>query len=177
MKRLIPVRGIKFLTMGNAEPRPSRLPGGHLSTGEEIILTFHPSMWGYAWHYLLGILLIAVGAFIPVPEGRIAVVLAGAFYLGYTETRRRRTTYSITNRRIVKERRIISRKSSTVLYPHITDLHLEQSFIGRLTNTGTLSINTAGKEGFELVMEKIPRPGMVKSEIESRMMEYSGTLP
>ncbi len=115
----------------------------------------HPSRWGYAWHFLLGVLLVGGGVFIPLVEGRIIAILAGVFYAGYTEMRRRRTTYSLTSRRLIRERRLLSRRSSTVLYSQITDLHLAQSFLGRLTRTGTISINTAGKDGFEMVIADI----------------------
>ncbi|HQK55083.1 MAG TPA: PH domain-containing protein [Methanolinea sp.] len=68
----------------------------------------------------------------------------------------------------------MSRRCSTVLYTHITDLHLAQSFLGRLTRIGTISINTAGKDGFEMVMENIPHAEMVRSIIESRMIDQQG---
>ncbi|MCU0631404.1 MAG: PH domain-containing protein [Methanolinea sp.] len=157
--------------MNNANTDVPRSLRETLNPGEGVILILHPSAWGYAWHFLLGFLLLAAGVFIPITEGRIIAILAGAFYLGYTEIRRRRTTYYLTDLRIVRERRVISRTSSTVPYHQITDLHLEQSLFGRLVNTGTLSINTAGKDGFEMVMEKISRPYKVKNLIESRMME------
>lgn len=156
--------------MGNTHPSPS-IPGQFLP-GEEVLLVLHPSRWGYAWHFLLGVLLVGGGVFIPLVEGRIIAILAGVFYAGYTEMRRRRTTYSLTSRRLIRERRLLSRRSSTVLYSQITDLHLAQSFLGRLTRTGTISINTAGKDGFEMVMEDIPHAEQVKSTIESRMIEH-----
>ncbi len=158
--------------MGNPHPHPSPSLPGHLLAGEEVLLLLHPSRWGYAWHFLLGVLLLAAGAFIPLVEGRIIAVLAGVFYAGYTEMRRRRTTYFVTTRRVIGERRVISRRISTVAYSHITDLHLAQSFRGRLTGTGTISINTAGKDGFEMVMEHIPRAEQVRSTIDSRMIEH-----
>jgi len=156
--------------MDPMEKSVSRSLGDQLNKDEKMLLVIHPSLWGYAWHYLLGLLILGASLYIPIFEGKIIAVIAGLFYIGYTEIRRRRTTYYLTDLRIIRERKVFSRTSSTVPYTRITDLHLEQSFVGRLLNTGTLSLNTAGAEGFEMVMEKIPRPAKVKNLIESRMV-------
>jgi len=157
--------------MGIFSPTVPRNIRKHLAPGEGVVLVLHPSAWRYILHYLLGLILLGFSIVLPVFEAKAVAAISGILYIAYTELRRRRIAYVVTTHRIMKEARLFSRRSSTLPMNRITDVHLDQSFFGRLFNFGDLFINTAGEGGFELVMEKIPGPGDVKATIESQLLE------
>lgn len=157
--------------MGISSPTVPRNIQKNLAPNERVLLVLHPSAWRYVLHYLLGLILLGLSIVLPVFEAKVVAAISGILSIAYTEIRRRRIAYVVTTHRIMKEAHLFSRRSSTLPMNRITDVHLDQSFFGRLFNFGDLFINTAGEGGFELVMERIPGPGDVKATIEAQLLE------
>jgi len=66
--------------------------------------------------------------------------------------------YVFTNSRIIVKKGWIGTKTISAKYNRITDINVSQSLIERLFKTGTLSINTAGSEGYELILKHVAHP-------------------
>ncbi|MDI6737725.1 MAG: PH domain-containing protein [Nanoarchaeota archaeon] len=122
-----------------------------LHEGEKIILETHPHRWVYAAWYAVGIVLmfslyglligipyLAFGAFL----GILVIILAGIL--------RRADNYYVTDKRIIHEYRLISRKVSSAFYTKVQDLHFTQNPFERILGIGTVHINTAGGADIEL---------------------------
>jgi uncharacterized membrane protein YdbT with pleckstrin-like domain len=57
----------------------------------------------------------------------------------------------LTNRRVVQKRGTwLSRNETSILLANITDVSVNQSFLGRIFNYGDISISSAGSSGAEI---------------------------
>jgi membrane protein YdbS with pleckstrin-like domain len=77
---------------------------------------------------------------------------------------------TITNKRTIRQEGIVVRKTSEVLHNHIRNVKIEQSVLERLFGVGSISIDTAGGEGpdemVEIEMKNVARPYRVKEIID-----------
>ncbi len=71
--------------------------------------------------------------------------------------------FVFTNKRIIVKKGWIETKVKTIYYDRITDISVSQSFLDRIIKTGTLSISTAGSDGYEAVIGHIRKPYEVKN--------------
>ena len=71
--------------------------------------------------------------------------------------------FVFTDKRIIVKRGWIETKVKTIYYDRITDISVNQSFLDRIIKTGTLSISTAGSDGYEAIISHIRKPYEVKS--------------
>lgn len=71
--------------------------------------------------------------------------------------------FIFTNKRIIVKKGWIETKIKTIYYDQITDISVDQSLLDRLIKTGTLSISTAGSDGYEAVIRHINQPYEVKN--------------
>ncbi len=88
--------------------------------------------------------------------------------------------FVFTDKRIIVKRGWIETKVKTIYYDRITDISVGQSFLDRIIKTGTLSISTAGSDGYEAVISHIRKPYEVKNvlyEVRNKHREnfYSHT--
>lgn len=94
------------------------------------------------------------------------IIAIAAFYTLFYQTAS--NAYAFTNRRVLIHRGWLSTSSMSIDYDKITDIRVEQSFVDKLiSKTGTLSINTAGSIGVEVVLKNITDPYEVKKRLDS----------
>lgn len=128
----------------------------NLSSGEKLLheTTTHP-LYNLK-HYIIGgaVSLTGVGAFVGVP------------YIIYHELKRRANKYAVTNKRVLHEYRLLSRRISTAPHGKIQDVHFAQGLMERLFGLGTININTAGSSGIEIQFRGVKDPLEVKKIIE-----------
>ena len=127
-----------------------------LHEGEKIVLETHPHRWVYASWYAVGVVLLfsVYGLFIGMPYlafgaliGLLVIIIAGFL--------RRADKYYITDKRVIHEYRMITRKVSSAFYSKIQDLHFTQNLFERLMGIGTVHINTAGGAEVEISFKGI----------------------
>lgn len=77
---------------------------------------------------------------------------------------------TITNKRTIRQEGIVVRKTSEVLHNHIRNVKIEQSVVERLFGVGSISIDSAGGESpqemVEIEMKHVARPYQVKEIID-----------
>ncbi len=128
---------------------------------EKELLKFHPSRLNWWFWYLVAALCIIT--LIPLLIGLIVII--------YIELRRSSTTYTVTDRRLVKEVGIMGKSTTSTIYKQITDIHMRQSFIQQLLGIGTIGINTAGTSGIEIMIRGIANAPQIKKTIEDAWSE------
>jgi len=72
----------------------------------------------------------------------------------------------ITNKRTVLRRGFFSKSTSEVLHDHVRNVQVDQTFLNRLFNVGTIGISSSGQDGVEIIAHSIPRPNEVKKTID-----------
>lgn len=72
----------------------------------------------------------------------------------------------ITNKRTILRRGFFSKSTSEVLHDHVRNVQVDQTFLNRLFNVGTIGISSSGQEGIEIIAPAIPRPNEVKKTID-----------
>ena len=121
-----------------------------------------PSVIGYLPLYVVLCVVAAaalVGAYWQWQVALVAPIpLAG---IGVQEIIRRSVRYSIIGQRLVLNSGILSRTHHEVRIPDIRELTNEQTFIGRILGIGTITVDTAAREGAEIRLENVPAPGEV----------------
>jgi uncharacterized membrane protein YdbT with pleckstrin-like domain len=154
----------------------------HLSTDEKVIYKFRISRLEFLREYLLLAFVIIISAtslfttFLSkiahyIILGTIATILFYAFSLlavvllvrvEYKIWSRR---YALTTKRVIISEGIFTEKFKSTVYDKITDVGLNQSFMDKILNIGTILVDTAGGDGIEITLEKVARPIFVKNKI------------
>ncbi|MEO5691774.1 MAG: PH domain-containing protein [Usitatibacter sp.] len=101
-----------------------------LIEGETVIHTARVSWWSQFWLLLLGVVLL--------------VVVVGLFFLVAAWIKVRSTEIAITNRRIITKFGFIKRHTVEINLEKVEALRVEQGFMGRMLNYGTIFISGAG---------------------------------
>jgi uncharacterized membrane protein YdbT with pleckstrin-like domain len=106
----------------------------------------------------------------------VAVVVA-AWYL-LRVLRWRFQTYTLTTHRIVLARGVISRVTESIALDRIQDTVVRRPFADRLIGAGSLEIQSAGRDGTEL-LHLVPKPDRFYTQIlqaieDYRVMAYPG---
>ena len=84
--------------------------------------------------------------------------------------------YFFTNRRIIIKKGWLSYRTSTIHYNRITDATVSQDIIDRIIGIGTVSISTAGQEGYKLILAHIEKPNELKRELYNLKEKYQEEL-
>lgn len=63
---------------------------------------------------------------------------------------------------------MVSRKTQRIEYRHIRSVNVDQGFVGRLLNYGTVEISTAASEGGDLIFNNVADPTLVQEQIYRR---------
>lgn len=98
--------------------------------------------------------------------GLLLVLLIGIahFYFGWYL--KRANIYLITNKRIIIHRGWLSSLMKSVGFQDITDIKIIQAFLDKMIfKAGSLKINTAGKEAYEIMLHCVENPYEVKTKI------------
>ena len=101
-----------------------------LIEGEAILHRARVSWWSQFGYVVLGILLL--------------VVVIGLFFLVYAWIQVRSTEIAITNRRVIAKFGFIKRDTVEINLDKVEALRVEQGFLGRMLNYGTVLISGAG---------------------------------
>ena len=101
-----------------------------LIEGEKILHRARVSWWSQFWLVLLGILLL--------------VVVIGLFFLVAAWIKVRSTEIAITNRRVIAKFGFVKRDTVEINLEKVEALRVEQGFMGRMLNYGTVFISGAG---------------------------------
>lgn len=124
-----------------------------LEPGEEVIWEGRPELLGYAWSFVLGILLI--------PLFGLGLVVIAATYL-----HRQHTEYVITTESVSKKTGILSRTVTDIGHENIQDSAYKQGVFARYYEFGTVQISTAGGSGVEMALEHVADPLSVQAELD-----------
>jgi membrane protein YdbS with pleckstrin-like domain len=128
-----------------------------------------PSVIGYLPLYTLAFVVAAaslVAAYLWEPL--LALIAPGFLVIvGVQEIRRRSVRYSIVGKRLVLDRGILSRSHHEIWAPDIREVTNVQTFLGRILGFGSVTVDTAAREGAEITMENIPHPGEVVKLLNS----------
>ena len=101
-----------------------------LIEGETILHRARVSWWSQFWLVFLGVLLL--------------VVVIGLFLLIAAWIRVRSTEIAITNRRVIAKFGFVKRDTVEINLEKVEALKVEQGFLGRMLNYGTVFISGAG---------------------------------
>jgi len=83
------------------------------------------------------------------------------------EVLRRSVAYTITTKRVIAERGILSKDRHEVRISDIREVDLDQTFAGRIFGYGSVGLDTAAEVGGEINMEYIPHPRRVMDLLHS----------
>lgn len=95
----------------------------------------------------------------------LSPVGVGLVILGVWWLRCRGTTLTLTSRRSILERGLLSRDLRQIWHADVCDFVLRQTFWQRLGGVGDIGISTAAESGFEIVAAGLPRPRRVEQII------------
>lgn len=101
-----------------------------LIAGETILHRARVSWWSQFGWVAVGLLTLVVGI--------------GLLFLGYAWVRVRSTEIAITNRRVIAKFGFIRRSTVEINLERVEALRVEQGFLGRMLNFGTIFISGAG---------------------------------
>ncbi len=103
---------------------------------------------------------------LPVMGLGVLAFLVALFHYGYYM--RVANAYAFTNKRVLVNLGWLSKKTISVDYSKITDVHIDEPFFDRLiTHTGNLAINTAGTSEKEVILKHIEKPHEVKKKLDA----------
>lgn len=101
-----------------------------LIPGEKLIHRARVSWWSQSGHIVLGVLLL--------------VVVVGIFFLAVAWVRVRSTELAITNKRVIAKFGFIKRETVEINLNQVEALRVEQTFLGRMLNYGTIIVSGTG---------------------------------
>jgi uncharacterized membrane protein YdbT with pleckstrin-like domain len=142
-------------------------PDKVLGEDEEVVRHLHPHWLTVAWPVVLFLVLVGATSFgaalVPAGEQQVtwrlvlvaAALVVGVVFVVVPLLRWRTTHYVVTTHRLLYRTGILSRHGRDIGLSRITDVSYRQSLWDRMTNSGTVSIETAG-EGGPTVFSDIP---------------------
>jgi uncharacterized membrane protein YdbT with pleckstrin-like domain len=104
----------------------------------------------------------------------IALFALGLLSLHYL--RWRFTTYTITDRRVLVSRGVLSRYTESISLDRIQDTSVTQSLLGRLFRAGNVEIESAGRDGAELI-HLIPDPMGFSNQLQQAVEAHRMGTP
>jgi uncharacterized membrane protein YdbT with pleckstrin-like domain len=93
------------------------------------------------------------------------LIVIGLVYFLIIEKIRRATTYKLTNKRVILEFSLFSRRSKSALYSKLQDVEYTQSIIERIFKVGDVFVTTSGAHDIEIVFLGVKNPNKVKKYI------------
>jgi uncharacterized membrane protein YdbT with pleckstrin-like domain len=102
--------------------------------------------------------------------GQIRLILGGVIIfllvinLAYEYLRWQNQRYTITNERVILKSGLVGKFSKSIALERIQDVQTYQSLAGRMANFGNVKIESAGRDGAE-VLGYIPNPNHFRDEL------------
>ena len=123
-------------------------------TDEQTLYESHPAMFqNHPFWFVISVLLCAAGV-------GLAILLI--WWLGC-----KGTTLTVTDKRTILQRGLLSRYISEVLHRDVRNIQLSQTFFQRVFGVGSIGISSAAEEGTEIRVTGIPRPDEVRALIDA----------
>jgi uncharacterized membrane protein YdbT with pleckstrin-like domain len=153
-----------------------------LMEGEALLWRGRPS-WRAMMSFWFSVFLLAVVVFvlgIVIGQGTwaglvAAVILVVGLIKGWIE--RVATLYTITDRRIIIRKGILSRHERAAHIDRVQNVNLTQSFFDRLFGVGTLDFDTAGTEDSDFKFSGIADPDELRQKIDTEYVRRSREMP
>jgi len=155
-------------------PFPRRL----LYDDEEVALDLRPHWWYFSRHILTGIPLLAIVvgvASIQNDDVRnvvkwpvAALVLVWAFWLGSEYLRWLRTSFVVTDQRVLYRAGVVGRHGVEIPLDRIANINYHQGIWERIIGAGDLDVESAGEEG-DAFFRNVRHPDDVQNEIYQQM--------
>ncbi len=103
----------------------------------------------------------------------ICVVLIAAYGLGLVILflwwfSNKGTVLTVTEERTILRRGIFSKSTNEVWHRDIRNVQLNQSFLQRIFNVGSIGLSSSGQSGVEIAIDGLPSPNKVKRLIDER---------
>jgi uncharacterized membrane protein YdbT with pleckstrin-like domain len=150
---------------------------------EQVFFHGHPSWRSMPGFYLRGL----VGAVLAGAIAGIATALGGgkvqtmwvvlivliAFVAGLVAgaARQRRTTYTITNRRLAIQRGLLSRDVRETRLEKVQNVNAQQTLLERLLGVGTVDFDTAGGAEFDFSFHGVEHPRRIVRTVDQALCE------
>ena len=78
----------------------------------------------------------------------------------------RGTCLTVTNKRSILRRGLLSRNTNEVLHSHVRNVQIDQSFLERILKVGTVNISSAGQSEVEIRVRGMSNPYQVSETID-----------
>ncbi len=172
-------------------PYPDKL----LADDEEVVRHLHPHWLTVFWPVVRFLLIVGATSFgaALVPDGRqqgiyrLLILVAAALLLVFTVVvplaRWRATHYVVTTHRLLFREGILARRGRDLGLSRITDVSYTQTLWDRVTNSGTLTIETAGDSGATMLRQIPDSDGvqqllnhMVEEDADRRAQESASYI-
>jgi len=160
----------------------------HLDSNERMVEFFRPSRYAYLFQYIFFGALLIISIFFSLfnVSGSayfifwnvinlisIIVLIYSIIMLLRIEYRIWSRRYALTDERVLYSRRIFSENFKSATYNRITDIGFYQTFWDKIMNTGTIVVNTAGTDNYEIRYRKIHIPLKIKRIINDHQTIHS----
>jgi|SRR5690349_2316212 uncharacterized membrane protein YdbT with pleckstrin-like domain len=153
-----------------------------LMEGEALVWRGRPS-WRAMMSFWFSVGLLAIVVFVlglVIGQGTwsgllAAVILVVGLIKGWLE--RVATLYTITDRRIIIRKGILSRNERAAHIDRVQNVNLTQSFFDRLFQVGTLDFDTAGTEDSDFKFRGIANPDELRARIDTEYVRRSREMP
>ncbi len=84
--------------------------------------------------------------------------------------------YVFTNQRMIVKRGWLNVKTITIHYNRMTDASVKQDLVDKIIGIGSLSVSTAGSEGYKVNLNHIEKPNKTKQELYNLKENYRQNL-
>lgn len=160
---------------------------------EQTYLIFRPTRLAYLKWYLIALIVILVGVVVSlsafeiikigltIPKDysiyTIIIPVIGIVFILIVGLFRKVDTYYITNFRIIERRGIFNIKEDSINWEKVSNYSLNQSFIDRIFNIGTIRLYSMGgiEEEAEVTIKKAPNIHKIKALLD-KLIERKGPV-
>src|SRR6476620_10454964 len=87
------------------------------------------------------------------------------------------TLYTVTDRRIIIRKGILSRRERAAHIDRVQNVNLTQTFFDRMFQVGTLDFDTAGTEDSDFKFTGISEPDELRTKIDNEYVRRSREMP
>ena len=145
--------------------------------GEQVLYEAHPSMFrNHPVYFILTCLLCISGFLLPfLPFDAswstwaievLVPLLIGLAIFFYWWLQIKGTTLTVTTERTSCRRGILSKAITEVWHQDIRNVQLNQTFLQRVLDVGTIGISSAGQNEVEVNVSGVPNPDKIKQLID-----------
>jgi len=127
---------------------------------------------------VLAIVVLVLGIVIDQAQwGALIAAVIAVFGLVKGWLERVATLYTITDRRIIIRKGILSRHERAAHIDRVQNVNLTQSFFDRIFGVGTLDFDTAGTEDSDFKFSGIADPDELRHKIDNEYVRRSREMP